>query len=92
MIPLDERHRVMIASSNVQTTSCREAAILGGIVRCKIAANKYNGPWIAQYASDIIGSNGGFNLVGVDRSPPNMAEIAMVLDRFKAATLALGSP
>ena len=80
MIALAARRRAMLAAEMVQTSSVREAAILGGIVRCVIACGRYNGPWISQYAADIIHA---FNLVGVDRTPPNLAEIAMMLERFE---------
>ena len=80
MIPLAARRRAMLAAENVDTHSCREAAIVGGIVRCVISCGRINGPWVAQYAADIVAE---FNLVGVDRKPPGMAEVAMVVDKFQ---------
>ena len=82
MIPLDERRRTMRAAEMVDTHSVREAAILGGIVRCIIANGRYEAEFIARYAHEIIGA---FKLVGVDRSPPCLAEIGMVLERFEEA-------
>ncbi len=82
MIPINARRKAMLAGAQVATHSVREAAIVGGIVRCAIATGGYNGQWIAEYAVDAIAS---FKVVNVDRSPPNLAEVAMVLERFEEA-------
>lgn len=82
MIPVAARRKAMYAASNTETTTCREAAILGGIVRNVIATGRYNGPWISQYAVDIIDE---FRLRGVDRTLPGPTELAMVLERFEVA-------
>jgi anaerobic selenocysteine-containing dehydrogenase len=82
VIPLADRRRTMRAAELVDTHSVREAAILGGIVRCIIAHGRYDAEFIARYAHEIIGA---FKLVGVDRSPPCLTEISMILERFEEA-------
>lgn len=86
MIPVDARRKTMLAGSVIDTHSVREAAIVGGIVRCTIATGCYNPDFIRRYTHDILGE---FHVVNVDRTPPNMAELAMVVDRFEDA---LGRP
>jgi hypothetical protein len=70
----------MHAAELVDTYSPREAAVLGGIVRSVIATGHCDAEYVAGYAQDILCT---FNLVGVDRSVPCLAEIGMVLDRFE---------
>ena len=82
MIPLAARRKVMMAAECVDTSTIREAAIVGGIVRCAIATGRYNGPWISQYASDAIEA---FSIRNVDPTPPGPTEIGVVLERFEAA-------
>lgn len=79
-IALAARRKVMIAAGQVETTNPREAAILGGIVRCAIETGGYNAERIRQYTHNIIGQ---MKLVGVDRRLPGNAEIAMVKERFE---------
>jgi hypothetical protein len=86
MMPLADRREAMHAADLVGTHSVREAAVLGGIVRSVIATGRCDVVYIAQYARDILGV---FNLVGVDRTTPCAAEIAMVVERFEAVH---GSP
>lgn len=81
MMPLADRRNAMHAADLVGTYSPREAAVLGGIVRSVIAVGRPDVLYIAQYVRDILGL---FNLVGVDRSTPCAAEIAMVVERFEA--------
>lgn len=81
-MPLADRREAMSAADLVGTCSPREAAILGGIVRCVIATEHCDVGFVSHYARDILGV---FNLVGVDRSAPGTAEIAMVLERFEDA-------
>jgi hypothetical protein len=80
-MPLADRREAMHAADLVGTYSVREAAVLGGIVRSVIATGGSDVVYISQYARDILGV---FNLVGVDRSAPCAAEIAMVVERFEA--------
>lgn len=70
----------MHAADLVATHSIREAAVLGGIVRCIIATDRCEAGYIGSYVYDIIAA---FNLVGVDCSKPCPAEIGMVLERFE---------
>lgn len=72
----------MLAASTVETSSCREAAIVGGITRSVISCGRINTPWVAQYAADIIAE---FRLVGVDKTPPGLVELAGVIDRFQTS-------
>jgi hypothetical protein len=81
MMSLAERREAMHAADLVDTHSAREAAVLGGIVRSVIGTGRTDLAYVAHYVRDILGV---FNLVGVDRSPPCGAEIAMVLERFEA--------
>ena len=69
----------MLAAEMVDTTDCREAAILGGIVRCVISCGKINVPWVGQYTADILGC---FNLEGNCR-PASLTEVAAVVERFQ---------
>lgn len=83
MIPVAARRRVMFAASLIDTTSCREAAILGGIVRQAIEHGwGIDGDNVAHYAARVVRD---FKLVGVDRTPPGPTEVGMMLDRFEAA-------
>lgn len=83
VIPLAARRRVMFASSLIDTASCREAAILGGIVRNAIEHGwGIDGDNVGHYAAHIIRD---FNLVGVDRTPPGPTEVGMMMERFEAA-------
>jgi hypothetical protein len=82
VIPIAARRRAMLASSSVDASTMREAAILGGIVRCCAATGRYNGPWISQYASDAIE---GFRLRDVDATPPGPTEMLTVLEKFEGA-------
>lgn len=81
MIPLAARRKVMNAAGEVETSTVREAAIVGAIVRCACSTGRYNGPWISQTTSDILHE---FRLL-VDRTPPCMAEVGMMVERFEAA-------
>jgi hypothetical protein len=80
VIALAARRRAMMAAESVETSTVREAAIVGGIVRCVIAAGKINGPWVSQYAADMLAE---FNIRDIDRSPPNLAEMAGIVERFQ---------
>jgi hypothetical protein len=82
VIPIAARRRAMLASSSVDAHSLREAAILGGIVRCAVATGRYNGVWAAQYAADAIE---GFRLRDVDATPPGPTEMLATLERFETA-------
>jgi hypothetical protein len=81
MMSLAARRRVMHAADLVGAHSVREAAVLGGIVRCIIATGRSDIGYIANYTREILAD---FNLVGVDRSAPGAGEITMVLERFEA--------
>jgi hypothetical protein len=80
MIPAAARQKAMMAANAVEVTTMREAAILGGIVRCVCACGRYNGPWIAQYAADIIGA---FRIRDVDPTPPGLTEMSAMLEAFE---------
>lgn len=60
--------------------------MLGGIVRCVIATGECDVGYISNYVRDILVV---FDLVGVDRSAPCAAEIALILQRFEEVD---GSP
>jgi len=75
------RHEVMAAAELVQTSHPREAAILGGIVRSTIDVGRIDANFVSRYTTEVIE---GFGLVNVDRRPPRLAEIAMVVSRFQA--------
>ena len=80
MIPLAARRRAMLAAEAVDTSTVREAAILGGIVRCVIACGKINVPWVGQYTADIIAA---FNLRGINRGPASLTEMSVMVERFQ---------
>lgn len=80
MIPVAARRKAMTAAGAVETSTCREAAIVGGIVRNICSTGRYSGPWVAQYAVDAIEA---FHLVGVDRSLPGPTELGYMLERFE---------
>ena len=81
MIPIAARRKVMHAAGQVDTSSVREAAIVGAIVRCACATGRYNEQWISQTAVDIIHE---FRIL-VDRTPPGPTEIAVMVERFEDA-------
>jgi anaerobic selenocysteine-containing dehydrogenase len=74
------RRKVMFAADQVPTRHPREAAILGGIVRCAIDNGRIDSEFVRRYTADIIDE---FNLVNVDRRMPGRREIEMVLERFQ---------
>ena len=76
----------MLTASTLEVASCREAAIVGGIVRSMVDHGRYYAPAIATNTRDTLNE---WNLVGVDRTPPGMAEMAMVLDRFRECYVSL---
>ena len=82
MIPIAARRKAMMAAASIDTHSVREAAIVGGIVQCACSTGRYNADFIRRYMHDIIVE---FRLVNVDRTPPNVAELAMVVSRFEDA-------
>ena len=77
---LEDRRVAMHAAELTGTSNLREAAVLGGIVRCIIATGGCDVGYISNYVRDILVV---FDLVGVDRTAPCAAEIAMVRDRFE---------
>ena len=81
MIPIAARRKVLIAAGNVETNSEREAAIVGGIVRCAVATGRFNAPWIAQATLDILDE---FR-VRADRTPPTLDELGEMVERFEEA-------
>ena len=82
MIPIAARRKAMRAAGEVDTSTHREAAIVGGIVRNICATGRINRDWIATYAVDAIC---GFKLAGGDRTLPGPTEMGMVIERFEAA-------
>lgn len=86
MISLDAQRRVMQAASTLDTTTCREAAIVGAIIRTLVECGGYYAPNISR---TTVATLDEWKFAAVDRTPPGMAEIAMLVDRFKAAYLAL---
>ena len=81
MIPLAARHRAMSAAEAVDTTTLREAAILGGVVRSVIACGRINVPWCSQYATDMLEA---FR-VRDGRTPIGHTETLDVIERFQAS-------
>ena len=79
MIPLAARRRAMLAADNVDTSTMRQAAILGGIVRCIASCGKINAPWVAQYTADILTE---FKLPGVSTKPATFSELSAMIDKF----------
>lgn len=77
--------RVMMAAGEVETSSCREAAILGGIVRSLIDTGHlkitfvqhYTAEAVRHFASDIAGTSERPNT-----SRPGSAEIKKVARKF----------
>ena len=80
MMSLDARREAMHAADLTGTYNAREAAVLGGIVRCMIETGGCDVGFISAYVRDILAV---FDLVDIDRSAPCAAEIAMVLQRFE---------
>jgi anaerobic selenocysteine-containing dehydrogenase len=80
-LTLAARRKVLVAADHVPTRHPREAAILGGIVRCAIDIGRIDSEFVRRYTADIINE---FNLVNVDRRMPGRREIEMVLERFQA--------
>lgn len=80
MIPVAARRKAMMAAASTPTSSVREAAIVGGIVRCAIASGMYDPDRIAGYVPEILDH---FKLANVDRRRPGAAEITMVVARFE---------
>ena len=70
----------MLAAEAVDTNSCREAAIVGGIVRTVIATGQIHPAWVAKYTSDIIHH---FKILNVDARPPGLLEMEPVVQRFQ---------
>lgn len=77
-VPIDQRRRMMLAAATVQTSSPRQAAILGGLVRSAIDHGHLSMPVVSAHMSSVL-----VGLVGVDRREPSTAEVAMVLDEFE---------
>ena len=77
MIPLAARRKVLNAASNVATSSHREAAILGSIVRCACASGRYDQRLIALWTVEALRGIPG------DGSIPGRDEISDVLDQFQ---------
>jgi len=82
VIPLAARRRAMLAAEHVDVSTMREAAIVGGITRCVISCGRVNGPWVSQYAADILAE---FRVRNVDATPPGPMEIGMLADRFQTS-------
>jgi hypothetical protein len=74
------RRQVLSVAAEVNTSSAREAAIVGGLVRSTFAAGHIDIDSVARHARALMHE---FDLRDVDRSAPGGAEIAMVLDRFE---------
>ena len=89
--PMDEAKRqlVMQAAEKVETGSAREAAILGGIVRCAIDTGHFDEAYVKHYAPQaltwFIRDLRRFSREQVNMSQPSNAEIAAVLAKFQAA-------
>jgi hypothetical protein len=81
--------RVLCAAVDVATSSAREAAIVGGIVRSTLDSGTLDVTRVARYASEIMTH---FGLVDVDLRAPGAAEIAMVLDRYEQGSRRLTWP
>src|SRR5690606_30410986 len=77
-VPIDQRRRMMLAAANVQTSSVRQAAILGGLVRSAIDYGHLSMPVVSAHMSSVLSG-----LAGVDRREPCSAEVAMVLEQFQ---------
>jgi hypothetical protein len=76
----DARREAMSAADLVGTYSIREAAVLGGIVRCIIETGGCEAGYISEYVRGILDL---FDHADVDRTAPCAAEIAIVLQRFE---------
>ena len=77
---LDARREAMHAAVLTSTYSAREAAVMGGILRCMVATSGRDVGLISLYVRETLLA---FDLAGVDPSAPCAEEIAMVLERFE---------
>lgn len=81
MIGRPAAQRLFAAADAIDTTTRREAAIVGGIVRSVIDHGRLRPDYVRSYTRHIIGE---FGMADVDSRLPCNAEIAMVLQRFEA--------
>jgi hypothetical protein len=79
MIPVAARRKILLAASLVDTSSPREAAIVGAACRNIIATGRCSPEWVGQTACDTLRE---WRLVGVPTTRPGPTEVHMVLDRF----------
>lgn len=79
-VPIEQRRKMMLAAATVQTSSARQAAILGGLVRSAIDYGHLSMPVVSAHVSSVLSG-----LTNVDRREPCSAEVAMVLDQFQHA-------
>jgi hypothetical protein len=81
-IPIAARRKVMQAASTVAPDTMREAAILGGVVRCMVEHGHLIPAVVRVWTMEVLGY---YKLSGVDRRPPCNAELAQVVGRFEDA-------
>ena len=80
------RQRVMHAASQVNPKDCREAAILGGVVRCVIDTGHFNKQYVKHYVPQALSwfdsDRKHFGAEAVNMKSPNDDEIAAITKRF----------
>ena len=87
-MPVSERgrQRAMQAGSQVNPKDGREAAILGGIVRCVIDTGHFNERFVAAYTVEALrwfeSDRRQFGADPVGKGPASDAEIAAITKRF----------
>ena len=80
------RQRVMHAASQVNPKDAREAAILGGIVRCSIDTGHFNKQYVKHYVPQSLAwfesDRKSFGAEAVNMRAPSDDEIAAITKRF----------
>ena len=80
------RQRVMHAASQVNPKDCREAAILGGVVRCVIDTGHFDKQYVKHYVPQSLSwfdsERRQFRADPVSSKSPNDDEIAAITKRF----------
>jgi len=80
------RQRVMHAASQVNPKDSRDAAILGGIVRCAIDTGHFNKQYVKHYVPQSLAwfesDRRSFGAEAVSLKSPNDDEIAAMTKRF----------
>lgn len=84
----EQRQRVLWAAERTETSTSREAAILGGIVRCAMDTGHFSEAYVRHYCPQaLLWFIRDLQLFGgqrIDTREPSNSEIAMVLARFQA--------